>query len=312
MSALGIGVDLVFKRVPPALLEEARERAFPVLAVPLGTAVPRHRRLHQPLAALQRPAHLPAAERDPAPPRRRAARAAPARGDGRAPGADARRRRADARARRATSRSPAGRCPTTTSRPGRRARVRARGLARRQRADRRRRLARGRQPRPRAGGAARPARRAGRGPAAGRHRPPRRPRARPGARGPRSACSTRRWRARATSARWPRGRRRSALDFTAPARVVVACDAAAGNGRDARLRARRGRRAAPRHDARGPLRRARPGRAARTSATRAPGSAGPSSGSPTSRARSATRRSRSRASSRGRSPTRTSTSRRCC
>ncbi len=38
MSALGIGVELVFKRVPPALLEEARERAFPVLAVPLGTA----------------------------------------------------------------------------------------------------------------------------------------------------------------------------------------------------------------------------------------------------------------------------------
>ena len=111
MSALGIGVDLVFKRVPPALLEEARERAFPVLAVPLGTAVPRHRRLHQPLAALQRPAHLPAAERDPAPPRRRAARAAPARGDGRAPGADARRRRAAPRARRATSRPPAGRCP---------------------------------------------------------------------------------------------------------------------------------------------------------------------------------------------------------
>ena len=36
MSALGIGVDLVFKRVPSALLEEARERAFPVLAVPLG------------------------------------------------------------------------------------------------------------------------------------------------------------------------------------------------------------------------------------------------------------------------------------
>lgn len=38
MSALGIGVDLVFKRVPAALLEEARARAFPVLAVPLGTA----------------------------------------------------------------------------------------------------------------------------------------------------------------------------------------------------------------------------------------------------------------------------------
>jgi hypothetical protein len=31
------GIDLVFKRVPSALLEEARERAFPVLAVPLGT-----------------------------------------------------------------------------------------------------------------------------------------------------------------------------------------------------------------------------------------------------------------------------------
>ena len=29
ISALGIGVDLVFKRVPPALLEEARERIVP-------------------------------------------------------------------------------------------------------------------------------------------------------------------------------------------------------------------------------------------------------------------------------------------
>ena len=38
MSALGVGVDLVFKRVPSALLDEARARAFPVLAVPLGTA----------------------------------------------------------------------------------------------------------------------------------------------------------------------------------------------------------------------------------------------------------------------------------
>ncbi len=38
MAALGIGIDLVFKRVPPALLDEARERSFPVLAVPLDTA----------------------------------------------------------------------------------------------------------------------------------------------------------------------------------------------------------------------------------------------------------------------------------
>ena len=37
IAALGIGIDLVFKRVPPALLEEARQRSFPVLAVPLGT-----------------------------------------------------------------------------------------------------------------------------------------------------------------------------------------------------------------------------------------------------------------------------------
>src|SRR6185436_1270041 len=37
MSALGIGVDLVFKQVPPALLEAAKDRDFPVLAVPLGT-----------------------------------------------------------------------------------------------------------------------------------------------------------------------------------------------------------------------------------------------------------------------------------
>ena len=37
MAALGIGIDLVFKRVPRALLDEARERSFPVLAVPLGT-----------------------------------------------------------------------------------------------------------------------------------------------------------------------------------------------------------------------------------------------------------------------------------
>ena len=100
MSALGIGVGLVFKRVPPALLEEARERSFPVLAVPLETRVPGHRRLHQPLAAVERPAHLPAADGDPAPPGRRAARAAPARGDGGAAGADAGRRRAAARCRR--------------------------------------------------------------------------------------------------------------------------------------------------------------------------------------------------------------------
>ncbi len=38
IGALGIGIDLVFKRVPPALLDEARERSFPVLAVPLDTA----------------------------------------------------------------------------------------------------------------------------------------------------------------------------------------------------------------------------------------------------------------------------------
>jgi purine catabolism regulator len=37
IAALGIGIDLVFKRVPPALLEAARERSFPVLAVPLDT-----------------------------------------------------------------------------------------------------------------------------------------------------------------------------------------------------------------------------------------------------------------------------------
>lgn len=38
ISALGIGVEVVFKRVPPALLAEARERSFPVLAVPMSTA----------------------------------------------------------------------------------------------------------------------------------------------------------------------------------------------------------------------------------------------------------------------------------
>src|SRR3954453_15310002 len=37
-AALGFGVDLVFKRVPPALLAEARARAFPVFSVPLPTA----------------------------------------------------------------------------------------------------------------------------------------------------------------------------------------------------------------------------------------------------------------------------------
>jgi purine catabolism regulator len=37
ISALGIGIGLVFKRVPPALLDVARERSFPVLAVPLDT-----------------------------------------------------------------------------------------------------------------------------------------------------------------------------------------------------------------------------------------------------------------------------------
>ena len=34
-AALGFGLDLVFKRVPAALLKEARERAFPVFVVPL-------------------------------------------------------------------------------------------------------------------------------------------------------------------------------------------------------------------------------------------------------------------------------------
>src|SRR4051812_10996392 len=37
VSALGFGLELVFKRVPAALLEEAERRAFPVFAVPLRT-----------------------------------------------------------------------------------------------------------------------------------------------------------------------------------------------------------------------------------------------------------------------------------
>ncbi len=37
IAALGIGLDLVFKKVPPALLEEARARSYPVFAVPLAT-----------------------------------------------------------------------------------------------------------------------------------------------------------------------------------------------------------------------------------------------------------------------------------
>jgi purine catabolism regulator len=36
-AALGFGVEVVFRRVPPALLEEARTRDFPVLRVPLET-----------------------------------------------------------------------------------------------------------------------------------------------------------------------------------------------------------------------------------------------------------------------------------
>src|SRR5215218_8167214 len=36
-SALGFGVGLSFKRVPPALVEVARERGFPVFAVPYET-----------------------------------------------------------------------------------------------------------------------------------------------------------------------------------------------------------------------------------------------------------------------------------
>jgi purine catabolism regulator len=36
-TALGFGVEVVFKRVPPALLGEAGERAFPVFSVPLRT-----------------------------------------------------------------------------------------------------------------------------------------------------------------------------------------------------------------------------------------------------------------------------------
>ncbi|RKQ86710.1 purine catabolism regulator [Solirubrobacter pauli] len=38
ISALGIGLGLVFQRPPRALVEEARARSFPVLAVPLETA----------------------------------------------------------------------------------------------------------------------------------------------------------------------------------------------------------------------------------------------------------------------------------
>jgi purine catabolism regulator len=37
IAALGIGIDLVFKKVPPALLEEAKERSYPVFTVPLQT-----------------------------------------------------------------------------------------------------------------------------------------------------------------------------------------------------------------------------------------------------------------------------------
>jgi purine catabolism regulator len=37
IAALGIGIDLVFKKVPPALLEEAKARAYPVFTVPLLT-----------------------------------------------------------------------------------------------------------------------------------------------------------------------------------------------------------------------------------------------------------------------------------
>jgi purine catabolism regulator len=36
-AALGFGVDLVFKRVPSALVVEARARSFPIFVVPLGT-----------------------------------------------------------------------------------------------------------------------------------------------------------------------------------------------------------------------------------------------------------------------------------
>jgi purine catabolism regulator len=37
IAALGIGIDLVFKKVPPALLEEAKSRSYPVFTVPLQT-----------------------------------------------------------------------------------------------------------------------------------------------------------------------------------------------------------------------------------------------------------------------------------
>ena len=36
-AALGFGVELAFKRVPPALLDEARSRGLPVFAIPLRT-----------------------------------------------------------------------------------------------------------------------------------------------------------------------------------------------------------------------------------------------------------------------------------
>src|SRR4051795_13178184 len=37
VTALGFALDVVFKRLPPALAEEARRRDFPVFAVPLRT-----------------------------------------------------------------------------------------------------------------------------------------------------------------------------------------------------------------------------------------------------------------------------------
>ncbi len=116
VAALGLGIELVFKRVPPALLSEAERRVVPGLRRPAADAVPRDRHGDQPRAAVRRAAHLPAAVLDAALPGRRAARERPA----------PRRRGA---ARRAARRQRRACCPATGAPAARRGRPAAGAVA---------------------------------------------------------------------------------------------------------------------------------------------------------------------------------------
>ncbi len=99
VSALGFGVGLGFKRVPPALVEIAEQHAFPVFAVPLRDAVPGDHPLRRQHAYERRRARLPPPDRAAALPGRRTPHAAARARDGRSAGEVPRRQRGAARRR---------------------------------------------------------------------------------------------------------------------------------------------------------------------------------------------------------------------